>query len=181
MPFLPLPKENSSFLARLETAPDMQEYVQKLSKDIHALYLYLERIREDSFNTTSEGIASDPSGLLEGLSNLFVDSSTINFIVTLQNVTAEIKLLSVALNQLQDIAFNSFLGKGSTGIGVQNILLGEGLSITNGILQASGAFDRVVALEETRTILDTASFVVSRYFRVDGLLQIQGDGALQVL
>lgn len=156
MPFPPIPKE-----------------VGSSQLDIHSIFLYLERLRNGSFDEVSAVITADPSSTGTAIGDLIVDTATIDLTYTASpaSLYADLKDLSVTTVKLankavtfpkiQDINTTRLLGRITAGIGsIEEITLNTDLSFSAGALRIS-AFTGDVTKEAGGTALTITNNAVT--------------------
>ena len=131
---------------------------QSIQRNIHALYVYLNRLRFSATDTVISSI-EDNGGVTEAL------------------ITDH----SVSYVKLQNENPNTILGRVITLGTVEELTLGTNLFFSGTTVNASTAIDREVSSTDVISIQDTFCVVSSRYFRILGSFSLLGDATLEIL
>jgi hypothetical protein len=182
-------------MAELPSLPIFMEPTPNETRNL----IFLERLRSALTDFTLATIEDANVSFLNGIEFLLAvsnvnlpDARVFTANLGQFNITLTPGFLTLSLNdhginyvKIQNEGASTLLGNpASLSSTVSEITLGSNLSFVGTTLNSSGGdngVDRVVEVTETRIIQNTYSLVTSRYFQVDGILNLQGDAALEVL
>jgi hypothetical protein len=178
--------------------PSLPIFMEPTSNETRNL-IFLERLRSALLDFTLATIEDANLSFLNGIEFLLAVANTNlpdarvftanveQFLITLSPGFLTLSLNDHGINyvKLQNESALTLLGNPTGSLAsVSEITLGANLSFVGTTLTSSGAdngVDRVIEVSTSRTIQNTYSLVVSRYFRVNGTLSILGDGVLEVI
>ncbi len=172
-------------LPRLETPVTSNEnaillYLQRTRQGLESIIVEVVEqtsiLQNEDFVLTSLDLSITPNGKL-----LLTETGVLENIVGVNSVTVNVVDGGITYAKIQDVSADTLLGREGTDGTVQEISIGEGLSLESTTLSTHLGTRRVVDLDTERVILDTYSVVVSRYFLISGTLILDGDAALEIL
>ena len=178
--YIPLPHFNNPVLPNEEAILlYLQRARQALEDNVTEILegsAAIKHLAEQEFVLTTVDLAITPNGKL-----LLGEFGVIDIVTSANAVEIDIRNGGLTYTKIQDVSADVLLGRDGTIGPIQEISIGQGLSLNSSTLSSNTGLSRVVDLGTERVILDTYSAVVSRYFSVLGTLTLEGDATLEII